>query len=85
MYKIIITEIDEQGVEKPFMDEAGNGELYKGFLFFGEEADGVRSFGGGISSDAVISGLAGTNSIREDVVIAAGLIMAGGGSANAPS
>lgn len=84
MYKITVVEIDDQGNEKPFMDEVENGELYKGFLFLGETDDGVRSFGGGISSDAVISGLAGTTNIREDVIIAAGLI-AGRGAVNAPS
>ena len=84
MYKVTIVEIDDQGNEKPFMDEAGNGKLYKGFLFLGEEKDGVRSFGGGMSSNSVISGLAGTTAIREAVIAAAALI-AERGAANAPS
>ena len=85
MYKIIITEIDEQGNEKPFMNGALDNERYEGFLFMGEADDGVRSVGADMSTMGVVNGLVGTTNINDCVVTAAGIIVSGGGSANAPS
>ena len=85
MYKIIITEIDEQGNEKPFMNGALDNERYEGFLFMGEADDGVRSVGADMSTMGILNGLVGTTSIRDCVVEAAGFIVSEGVSGNAPS